>query len=207
MFIPGLAAALSALGLHAGDGRISNFEFVFSLFGLLLGLALAEVLGGLGTAIQSRRKVRIGWLTPLLGLLIALDLTSFWTIAWNVREVLPAKYFPMLCGFAITGLYYLIARLAFPHDLKEWPDFDVYYFAHKKLVLGGIMLCNVLAHAGQAALGYVPFSGVTEPWASATFYVALVVAIFAKGRTANIVLLAVIAAMYPLYSAIALVLG
>ena len=60
---------------------MSNFEFVFSLFGLLLGLALAEVLGGLGTAIQSRRKVRIGWLTPLLGLVIALDLTSFWTIA------------------------------------------------------------------------------------------------------------------------------
>ena len=53
----------------------------------------------------------------------------------------------------------------------------------------------------------MPFSGVTEPWASATFYVALVVAIFAKGRTANIVLLAVIAAMYPLYSAIALALG
>ena len=43
---------------------MSNFEFVFSLFGLLLGLALAEVLGGFGTAIQHRRKVKIGWLTP-----------------------------------------------------------------------------------------------------------------------------------------------
>ena len=40
------------------------FNFVFSLFGLLLGLALAEVLGGFGTAMDSRRELRIGWLTP-----------------------------------------------------------------------------------------------------------------------------------------------
>ena len=185
---------------------MTNFEFVFSLFGLLLGLALAEVLGGLGTAIQTRKKIRIGWVTPLLGLLIALDLTSFWTIAWDVRDAIPARYFPMFCGFVITGLYYLIARLVFPHDLSEWPDFDVYYFAHKKLVLGGMFLCNVLAHAGQALLGQYPFGGPTEPWASGSFYIALAVLIFAKGRTANIVLLAVIAAMYPAYSAIAMAL-
>jgi len=33
------------------------FNFVFSLFGLLLGLALAEVLGGFGTALDARREV------------------------------------------------------------------------------------------------------------------------------------------------------
>ena len=186
---------------------MSGFEFVFSLFGLLLGLALAEVLGGFGTAIQSRKKIRIGWLTPLLGLLIALDLTSFWTIAWDVREYIPVRYFPMMCGFVLTGLYYLIARLAFPHDLSEWPDFDVYYFAHKRLVLGGVFLCNLLAHAGQYVLGINPFGGSTDPWGSISFYLALVAAILVKGRTANAVLLAVLAAMYPLYSAIGLALG
>ena len=70
---------------------MSNFEFVFSLFGLLLGLALAEVLGGFGTAIQSRKKVRIGWLTPLMALLVALDITSFWMIAWSVRTTCEPK--------------------------------------------------------------------------------------------------------------------
>lgn len=186
---------------------MSGFEFVFTLFGLLLGLALAEVLGGFGTAIQSRKKIRIGWLTPLLGLLIALDLSSFWTIAWEVRELIPVRYFPMMCGFVLTGVYYLIARLVFPHDLGEWPDFDVYYFAHKKLVLGGVFLCNVLAHASQFALGLDPFAGSTDPWASMSFYAALVAAILAKGRTVNVALLALLAAMYPVYSAIGLILG
>ena len=43
---------------------MSSFEFVFSLFSLMLGLALANVLGGLGDALQERRKLNVGLLTP-----------------------------------------------------------------------------------------------------------------------------------------------
>ena len=75
---------------------MTNFRLVFSLFGLLLGLGLAEEVGGFGRAIQSRRKVRISWLTPMLGALVALDLTSFWMVAWSVRELVPAHYVSLL---------------------------------------------------------------------------------------------------------------
>ena len=57
------------------------FNFVFSLFSIVLGLALGEAFSGLGKALQSRRKVRIGWL-PLLALIVAFDIISFWTTAW-----------------------------------------------------------------------------------------------------------------------------
>ena len=57
---------------------MSNFEFVFSLYSLLFGLALAQVFAGFGNTLQERYKIRIGWLTPLLGLFVILDLTSFW---------------------------------------------------------------------------------------------------------------------------------
>jgi hypothetical protein len=112
---------------------MSSFEFVFSLFGLVLGLALAEVLGGFGSAIQSRRRHRVGWLTPLLGLFVALDLASFWILAWSIRDDIPADYFSMMAGLLITSLYYLVARLVFPGDREEWPDLDVYYFAHQEV--------------------------------------------------------------------------
>ena len=48
---------------------MTNFEFTFSLFGLLLGLSLAELLGGFARSLQKRGKLKIGWLLPLLGLL------------------------------------------------------------------------------------------------------------------------------------------
>lgn len=47
---------------------MSNFEFVFSLFGLLLGFSLVEVLGKLAASVKARPKSRTGWLTPLLSL-------------------------------------------------------------------------------------------------------------------------------------------
>ena len=39
---------------------MTAFEFVFSLFGLLLGLSLAEVLGGLARTLKQWRLVRPG---------------------------------------------------------------------------------------------------------------------------------------------------
>ena len=34
------------------------FSFVFSLFGLLMGLALAETIGGFGKALELRHRIR-----------------------------------------------------------------------------------------------------------------------------------------------------
>ena len=52
-------------------GDMDRFEFVFSLIGLLLGLSLVEVLSGLVKARKVRSTIRIGWLTPMLGILVS----------------------------------------------------------------------------------------------------------------------------------------
>jgi hypothetical protein len=129
------------------------FSFAFSLFVVVLGLALTEVLGGMRNAMQSRRKVRIGWLLPLLGLIVSLEIISFWTVAWEFRGFMPAHAPALICGFVVTGLYYLVAGLVFPDDPAEWPDYDEYYFDHRRLVAGGIILCNLLTMSFVAALG------------------------------------------------------
>jgi hypothetical protein len=183
---------------------MSNFEFVFSLFGLLLGLALAEVLGGFGTAIQSRRKVRIGWLTPLLGALVALDLTSFWMVAWSVRDVVPPTYASLLGGLIVMGLYYFVARITFPNEVGEWPDYDDYYFEHRKWVLGGMVLCNLIALSLLFALGNNPLQGAAGRWSLALFIPALVAAMFVKDKRINAVLLFLMVVQYPVVSLIGL---
>jgi len=177
---------------------LSNFEFVFSLFGLLLGLALAEVLGGFGSAIQHRRKVRIGWLTPLLGALVALDVTSFWMVAWDVRDLVPVHYVSLLGGLFLIGLYYLVARITFPHDFDECPDLDAYFFEHRKWVLGGIVLCNVIAIVVLMALGTQPLEGAANRWSLLLFIPGLAAAMVVKDKRANIALLLLLIVQYPL---------
>ena len=39
---------------------MESFNFVFSLFALVLGLSLTEVLGGFARALRMRHKVRLG---------------------------------------------------------------------------------------------------------------------------------------------------
>jgi hypothetical protein len=116
---------------------VTVFEFVFSLYSLLFGLALTQVFAGFGNTLQERHKLKIGWLTPLLGLFVILDLTSFWEIGWELRDMSNRPYFLyLLAGVLLAGIYYLAARLVFPRNFAEWPDFDVYYFRHKQWVIG-----------------------------------------------------------------------
>lgn len=187
---------------------MSDFEFVFTLFGLVLGLALAEIFGGLRTAIQSRRKIRIGVLTPLLGTIVAFDLVSFWLAFWDIRDAIPTILVSMLGGLVVTGLYYLVAGLVFPGDPAEWPDYDLYYFEHKKLVFGGIALVNALGMAGQSATGaYNPFASAFSTAATLLFFALILLAVWIPGRRANIALLALIAAMYPAWGLAYLLIG
>lgn len=134
---------------------MSAFDLVFTLFGLLLGMAIAEVLGGFSRVLKLKRKarpVRVGWLTPLLGLFVVLDLTSFWLIAWEARNQISADY-PTLAGvLAIVGTYYLVATLIFPDEPEEWPDYDDWYDKQKRLVVAGLLSANIAAGVGQVVL-------------------------------------------------------
>ena len=62
---------------------------------------------------------RLGWLTPLLGLLVMLDLTSSWALAYSLRDSIPANFLTLVIGLFVTGLYYLAATLVFPDDAIE----------------------------------------------------------------------------------------
>ena len=182
---------------------MTPFEFVFTLFGLLLGLSLAEVLGGLAKTLKQWRTVRLGWLTPLLGLLVMLDLTSSWALAYSIRDAIPANFLTLVIGLFVAGLYYLAATLVFPDDAQKWPDLDAYYFEHKKQVLGGILASRVLARAAQFALGTAGWSYFP---AFAAFVVLALAAMFARGKAANIAVLVVFLLLYPVFAVLGLVL-
>ena len=176
---------------------MTPFEFVFALFGLLLGLSLAEVLSGLARTLKQRRAVRLGWLTPLLGLLVMLDLGAFWALAWAIRDSIPANYLTLMVAMIATGLYFLAATLVFPDEPTQWKDLDLYYVAHKKQVLGGILASKVVARCAQFALGTVGWSYLAPFLLFALLTVTLMLV---PGRRANLALLVFFLALYPAFA-------
>jgi len=178
---------------------MDSFSFVFSLFGLLMGLALAEAIGGFGKALELRHKIHIGWLLPLLGLLITFDITSFWMVAWQSRSDIPVRFISLATGLVIFGIYYLIAQLAFPDDIEMWPDLDVYYFKHKRWLLGGMYSCNLLAMAGMQAAGVVQLADANQWIVFLAFSFGMVAAIFLPGKRLNMAALLYQLLLYPLF--------
>jgi len=188
---------------------MSPFELVFAVYGLLLGLAIAEVLGGFSRALKLKRgtkAVRIGWLTPLLGVLVMLDLTSFWLLAWDAREQISANYATLVSVLAMVGIYYLAATLIFPDEPEEWPDFDDWYDKQNRLVIGGLLAANVASWVGTSVLDAIhplPEAAVATNATAETLYMisgfsilALFVGLLTvKSRRRNVAMLTAICAL------------
>ena len=131
---------------------MNDFEYLFALFGLLLGFTLVEVLKGLvdslkrGSPLDGRadKPGRIGWLTPLLGLFVLLDATSAWVNLWEVRSFLRVGFDSAFAILLVASVYYYAASMVFPEDPDQWPDLDVWFWKHRRQVLIAIAFSNLV---------------------------------------------------------------
>jgi hypothetical protein len=130
---------------------MSDFEFLFILYSLVLGLSMVELLSGLGRSIERYLAARaggpafhMGWLTPLLAVFVMLDLLSFWGAAWTVRELVGVTGLSMLGTISFASLYYLTARLVFPSEAMPIADLDEHYFRIKRLLFGLLLALLVM---------------------------------------------------------------
>jgi hypothetical protein len=183
---------------------MSGSDLVFQLFALLLGLSVAELLAGLarswriqvGATIAGDAQIRIGWLVPLLALLVLCDQTHFWVTAYELREAVAFDYATLLGVLAIIGGYYVVSTFVFPDQPGQWRDFDNYYLRTNRTVVAGMMAINLatlvyaLAAATEIPLEQAPF---VRSWislgAAVLFLPGLLALWFVKSRRANLVLL------------------
>ena len=184
---------------------MSDFEFVFALYSLLLGLSMVELLGGLGRALEvrfaaeaEREAFSIGWLTPLLAIFVMLDLLSFWSAAWTARTSITVSTTTLMAVAAFASVYFLAARLVFPSHPEGFANLDVHYFRVRRIVLGLLLVLLV------AQLGYylsLPdlAASLARPiaWIMTLVLVALMVAaMVVKDRRWSIAILSLLVARY-----------
>jgi hypothetical protein len=129
---------------------MTPFDFLFTLFGLVLGLAMAEAMGGFVHFLKARTlpdkataALRVGWLTPMLTVIVTLDLITCWGLAWAVREHIPLNIVTMAIGTAFVAIYYIAAGLLWPEDPREWPNLDDWFDRKKRQIAVLILLANI----------------------------------------------------------------
>ena len=181
---------------------MNEFEFIFALFGLLLGLSITEVLGGLARVIETRMDrnaaVRIGWLTPLLGVFVLLDLLSFWIAAWTTRSLIAVSGGSLMAVTCFASAYYLAARLAFPREPGQMPDLDAHFFAVRRIVLGVmfvLLLCQLGWYASLPRLAPLLLHPLSLALTS-ILVVLMIAAMFVRGELASRVVMLALVARY-----------
>ena len=168
---------------------MSAFEFYFSFYGLILGLSVAQVVSGFAVALNARKRAKVGLLTPLIGLFLLFDITTFWLFAWALRDQVTVSYGLMFGGLVVAVTYYFAASLVFPDKRDDWPSLDDHYWSRKRLVIAGILTANLIVFS---------FTMVTIPpswtdwiyWAWwATYYLPLAALLISKDRRLDVALL------------------
>jgi hypothetical protein len=123
---------------------MSRFEFFMSFYGLLLGLGVAELLGGFANLLRERQAPRPGIITPLVGLLAFTEMLANFVDAWNRLQQVEINLVPLLVPTLIGVAYYLVAVILLPRDLSEWPSLDAYFDRRKRWIVGLLLGINLL---------------------------------------------------------------
>jgi len=127
---------------------MSAFEFFFSFYGLLLGLSVAELVGGFARVLHEKERVRFGWLTPLLATFVALDVATFWNQAWVIFRGAPFNHALLIAGLIIAATFYVAASVTFPRvsaeGVDEKIDLTEHFWRYRRLVFGCIMAANLI---------------------------------------------------------------
>ena len=136
---------------------MDEFGYLSVLFSIILGLALAQLVMGLGRIIQLRARVSFYWPALVWAFtLLVIDAQSWWAM-FSLRRVHEWSFL----GFGVVLLHplalFLIATLAVP-DASEFNGerrvaLEENYFSHFRWFFGAILLAIVASLVRPLVLG------------------------------------------------------
>jgi hypothetical protein len=181
---------------------VDRFSFFFAFYGLLLGLAVTELLGGFARMVRTKALRQLEWQTALLALLTFIVICATWIDAWNTLTAISLDFEALFAPILLATFYFLAAAVVFPSDPKEFGQLAAYYADRKRFVVAMLLAAELLVtftfrtimvemiHNKPAVfwLWFMPYNLAIKG-----SYVAL---LFVRSRRANVVLLAVLILLF-----------
>ena len=126
---------------------MSQSDFFLAFYGLLLGLAVAELLSGFAALLGESTPPRLGVVTPLLGLQILVEMLANFVDAWGMARGLGVSLAEFAVPTLIGLLYYVAAVIIVPRQLSDWASLDDYFDKRRKWIVGTLLLANATVSA------------------------------------------------------------
>lgn len=119
---------------------MSGFEYLFTFYGLLLGLAVANVATGLADMWRGHAQIRAGWTTPLLGLFIMLGAAQQWVSFWGGRDEITMGPSELLVSIGVALPFIFISQAMYPREEGGWASLEDYYLAHSRVFMAVLLV-------------------------------------------------------------------
>lgn len=130
--------------MAAPGGRVDDFEYLFSFYGLLLGLAAANVATGFADMWRERREVAVGISPPLLALIILLGAMNLWLRFWSVRESIEFGAWSLIIMTCVALPYVFLSRAMF-QPAGATGSLEEHYLVHRRVILVMLALSPVFS--------------------------------------------------------------
>ena len=181
---------------------MDRFSFFFAFYGLMLGLAVAELLGGFARAVRAKAIRRIDAQTALAGVLTFLLICATWVDAFDrfkdVSLDFGGLWAPILTGTA----YFLAATVIFPTDDEEYARVSEYFMERKRFVVAMLLAAETFVNVTFVDAYVAAFN--EQPFIFWLFLVpynlaingAFIALLMVKSRRANIALLATLILLF-----------
>ena len=174
---------------------MSEFESLFSFYGLLLGLALALAASGFADLWRKHGKIKAGVLIPLLGIVLVSAVTSNWYTAWVSRDGLLMHPGHLFTSLGVSLPLVFVGQAMFPDDPDKWSSLDDYYLENRK-VLPAILLISPLTSLIYGVLAFGPIFLFNDLPRVVVVGLGLAILPFARKRWVHITGLTILAAGY-----------
>ena len=168
---------------------MTQFEFFMTFYGLLLGLAVAELLLGFANLLREPVRPKLGLLTPLMGAQFLVQIMTTFFDAFGKLQDVGLDFAGLALPTLIGILFFFGAVLVVPRRAEDWASLDDYFFRQRRLTLGALLGTTVATMAIELPL--VAGFAAAADWPRLLFYLvansalllALAVALLARGRT------------------------
>jgi hypothetical protein len=133
---------------------MDEFSYLSVLISIILGLALTQVLTGVGRLLQARRRVRLYWPAAVQLVLMTVGLVQIWWAMFGLRSETHWTFGRFLAVLLLPVIAFLVTAVMFSDLPSEGPiDLRAHYFEN--------------ARAFFVLVSLLPLASLFEQWVSA----------------------------------------
>lgn len=123
---------------------MGTFEYVSVLTSVVVGLALAHLLQGLGKLIQHPSRTKVYWVHLVWVFFVFFAALFWWWFEFTLSgiETWDLRLYLFVVAYAV--LIYLISALLFPSDLEGYAGFEDYFYRRRAWLFGCLAMYFVV---------------------------------------------------------------